>query len=184
MIEVAGLVLAIVGIAFAFETPRTKFLTMLGWRASAPSAATSQGTTVSALSGHDRELAKTFRSLFADSGLFREYQQHDFLLPFRAKATAPLYTVVETWTNEAHYFTHQELRLKQAAFIKAANELAAELVRYTVPDGRGYVSVITRDMDPENLPAYVRDEAKAIDAKLPAFLQSHEQLLATCNRLA
>lgn len=48
MIEVAGLVLAIVDIAFAFETPRSKFLTMLGWRTSASSAATSQGPTVRA----------------------------------------------------------------------------------------------------------------------------------------
>ena len=138
----------------------------------------------SALSDHDRQLAKSFRSLFADSGLIRLYQGHDFLLPLKKEATAPLYTVVETWTDEAHYFVHPRLRNKQAAFIKAANELASEVVRYTVPDGRGNVSVVTRDMDPENLPSHVRNEAKAIDAKLPEFLRTHEELLAVCNKLA
>ncbi len=184
MLEIAGFALAIVGIVFAFEAPRTKFLSMLGWKSSATPATTSYEPEHNTLSGHNRDLAKSFRSLFADSDAFREYQQHDFLLPFRAEATVPLYTVVETWIDEAHYFTNPELRTRQATFIKAANELASEIVRYTVPNGRGFVSVITRHMDPENLPAHVRDEAKAIDSKLPAFLQSHEDLLAMCNKLA
>jgi hypothetical protein len=183
MIEIAGLVLAVVGIVFAFETPRTKFLSILGRRSSPEPAATPVAQAQGALSSHDRGLAKSFRALFADSGIFREFQGHDFLLPLRKSATIPLYTVVETWIDEAHFFTHPELRNKQAIFIAAANELASEIVRYTVPDGNGNVSVITRQMDPENLPAHVQAEAKAIDAKLPAFLQSHEGLLATCNRL-
>lgn len=137
-----------------------------------------------ALSEHDRQLTKNFRALFADSGLIRQYQGHDFLLPLRKEATTPLYTVVETWTDEAHYFVHPKLRKTQASFIKAATELANEIVQYTVPDGNGNVSVITRDMDPENLPPHVRNEAKAIDAKLPMFLRTHEELLALCNKLA
>lgn len=137
-----------------------------------------------ALTAHDRQLVQRFRALFADTGHLRQYQGHDFLLPFRKQALAPLYEVVETWTDEAHYFVHAKLRKKQAAFIKAANELSSEIVRYTVPDGNGNVSVITRDMDPENLPPEVRAEAKAIDAKLPAFLRTHEELLTLCNKLA
>lgn len=136
-----------------------------------------------ALTTHDRQLIKRFRALFADTGHLRQYQGHDFILRFRKQALAPLYEVVETWTDEAHYFVHAELREKQAAFIKAANELASEIVRYTVPDGNGNVSVITRDMDPENLPPEVRAEAKVIDAKLPAFLRTHEELLTLCNKL-
>lgn len=182
MIELAGLVLAIVGIAFAFETPRTKFLSMIGRDSSLEPAAISISQAQASLSSHDRELAKNFRSLFAESGCFKEFQGHDFLLPLRKSAIVPLYTVVETWIDEAHFFIHPELRDKQAIFIEAANELANEIVRYTVPDGNGNISVITREMDPENLPAHVRIEALAIDAKLPAFLQSHEALLAACNR--
>jgi quinol monooxygenase YgiN len=136
------------------------------------------------MSDHDRQLARIFRSLFADSGMLRLYQGHDFLLPFKKEATVPLYTIVETWTDEAHYFVHPRLRSKQATFIKAANELAGEVLRYTVPDGQGNVSVVTRDMDPENLPSHVKAEAKAIDAKLPEFLRAHEALLALCNELA
>lgn len=183
MIEITGLVLAVVGIVFAFEAPRTKFLSMLGWQSSSKTAVIPGAEGQDALSSHDRELAKSFRSLFADSGLFRDFQGHDFLLPLRKAATVPLYTVVETWTDEAHFFTHPELRSKQAIFIAAASELAGEIVRYTVPDGNGNVSVITRQMDSENLPEHVQAEAQAIDAKLPAFLQSHEVLLAACNRL-
>lgn len=183
MLEIAGLVLAIVGIVFAFETPRTTFLSLVGWHSSSKSTDLSRGRGHPPLSDHDREIAKSFRSLFADSGIFREFQGHDFLLPLRKEAVAPLYSVVETWTDEAHFFTHPELRGKQAIFIEAANELGNEISRYTVPDGNGCVSVITRQMDPENLPAHVRAEAQAIDAKLPAFIQSHEDLLATCNRL-
>jgi hypothetical protein len=137
-----------------------------------------------ALNAHDRQLVQSFRALFTDAGLIRLYQEHDFLLPFKKQALAPLYEVVETWLDEAHYFVHAGLRKKQVAFIKAANELATEVVRHTVPDGRGNVSVLIRDMDPENLPPYVREEAKAIDAKLPAFVRAHEELLALCNKLA
>lgn len=183
MIEIAGIVLAVVGIVFAFDAPRTKFLSMLGWQPSSKTAEALGSKVPDPPTSHDRELAKSFRSLFADSGLFREFQGHDFLLPLRKAATVPLYTVVNTWADEAHFFTHPELRSKQAIFIAAANELAEEVVRYTVPDGSGNVSVITRHMDPENLPEHVRVEAQAIDAKLPAFLQAHEGLLAACNRL-
>lgn len=137
----------------------------------------------SSLTPHDRQLAQSFRALFADAGHIRQYQGHDFLLPFRKQALAPLYEVVETWTDEAHYFVNAKLRKKQAAFIEAAHELSSEIVRYTVPDGNGNVSVITRDMDPENLPPEAREEAKAIDARLPAFLRTHEELLALCNKL-
>lgn len=183
MIEIAGFFLALVGIVFAFEAPRTRFLSILGWQPSSKPAEVPGEKAPDALSSHDCELAKSFRSLFADSGLFRELQGHDFLLPLRKAATVPLYTVVETWTDEAHFFTHPELRSKQAIFIAATNELVEQVVRYTVPDGNGNVSVITHQMDSESLPERVREEARAIDAKLPAFLQSHEVLLAACNRL-
>ena len=183
MIEISGLILAVVGIVFAFEAPRTKFLSVLGQQPSLKTTVIHNAGGQDVLSSHDRELAKSFRSLFADSGLFREFQGHDFLLPLRKIATVPLYMVVETWTDEAPFFTHPELRSKQAIFIAAASELAGEIVRYTVPDGNGNVSVITRQMDPENLPKHVKAEAQAIDDKLPAFLQSHEMLLAECNRL-
>lgn len=135
------------------------------------------------LSDHDRKLAQTFRGLFADSDLICLYQQHDFLLPLKREAVVPLNAIVETWKNESHYFVDKRLRAKQMVFVKAANELAHEIARYTVPDGNGYVSVITSQMDPENLPSHVRDEARAIDAKLPAFLRTHEELLALCNKL-
>jgi hypothetical protein len=181
MIEIAGLVLAVVGILFAFETPRTKFLSLLGSRTSSATSSTPSSHT--SLSEHDRELVRRFRALFADPGLFQLYQRHDFLLPFSQEALRPLYTVVEAWTTEAHFFSNPELRSKQAIFIRAANELAGEIVRYTVPDGNGNVTVISRHMDPESLPSHVRDEARAIDAKLPAFLRSHEELLEKCNEL-
>jgi len=138
----------------------------------------------SSLTDHDRQLIQSFRALFADAGLIRLYQEHDFLLPFKKHALIPLYEVVETWIDEAHYFSNAKLRKKQAAFIKAANELATEMIRYTVPDGRGNVTVITPNMNVENLPPHARVEAKAIDAKLPAFIQAHEELLALCNKLA
>lgn len=183
MIEILSFVLGLFGILFAFEAPRTWFLDMIGWRRLLKPTEVVGAKAPDALSSHDRGLAKCFRSLFADSGLFRELHGHDFLLPLREAVTVPLYTVVETWTDEAHFFTHPELRSKQAIFIAATNELAKEIVLYTVPDGNGNVSVITRHMDSENLPEHVRAEARAIDDKLPAFLQSHEVLLAACNRL-
>lgn len=181
MLELVGIALALLGIFFAFDAPRNKFLSMLGKQAGTPSSAS---TRADALTHHDQNLVLKFRGLFADSGLYRLYQGHDFLLPLKKEATAPLYEVVETWTDEAHLFSHPELRTKQLEFINSANELATEIVRYTVPDGNGNISVITRQMDPENLAPHVRAEAKAIDAKLPAFLQSHEELLAICNRLS
>lgn len=184
MIEVIGLVLAVVGLLFAFETPRRTFLSLLGRRSATQNHEASHSSARVKLSDHDRQLVNSFRALFAESGLFRVYQGHDFLLPLKKEATVPLYTVVETWNDEAHYFSNPELRSRQTAFINAANELANEIVRYTVPDGNGNVSVITRHMDPENLPAHVRDEARSIDAKLPAFLKSHEDLLALCNQIA
>src|SRR5690606_8428093 len=110
MIEIMGLVLAVVSIMFAFEAPRKKLLSMLGWQPSSKAAEVLSSKAPDPLTNHDHELGKSFRSLFADSGLFQEFQGHDFLLPLRKAATVPLYTVVETWTDEAHFFTHPELR--------------------------------------------------------------------------
>ncbi|WP_144656362.1 hypothetical protein [Achromobacter dolens] len=169
--EIIGVILAILGLIFAFERPRKEFLALFGILGPLP------------LSEHDQALVKEFRALFADSGLFRLYKNHDFLLPLSQRATSPLYTVVETWIDEAHFFVNSDLRAKQFIFIKAAKELAEEIIRYTVPDGNGNITVISRHMDPENLPPHVLDEAKAIDAKLPAFLQAHEDLLTKCKDL-
>jgi hypothetical protein len=135
------------------------------------------------LPDHDRKLAQEFRGLFAESGLIQQYQRHDFMLPLKREAVVPLNVVAEIWTDESHKFVDQRLRPKGEAFVTAATELALEIARYTVPDGSGNVSVITRHMDPENLPTHVRDEAKAIDAKLPLFLRTHEELLTLCNKL-
>jgi len=38
------------------------------------------------LSDHDRKLVQIFRGLFAESGLIRLYQRHDFLLPLKREA--------------------------------------------------------------------------------------------------
>ncbi|MGE4242020.1 hypothetical protein [Ramlibacter sp.] len=88
---------------------------------------------LSALSDHDRKLAQIFRGLFAESGLIRLYQRHDFILPLPREAVVPLTTIVETWTDESHYFVDRRLRAKQELFIKSVNELANEIARYTVP---------------------------------------------------
>lgn len=180
MLEFVGLALSVAGLLFAFETPRQRFVS---WFRRLPVCTTPHTSARTTLSDHDRQLVKSFRALFAESGLFRVYQGHDFLLPLKREAVVPLYTVVETWTDETHYFSNPELRAMQAAFLAAANELAAEIVRYTAPDEHGNVSVIPRHMNSDNLPSYVRDEARSIDVKLPAFLKSHEDLLALCNRI-
>jgi hypothetical protein len=136
------------------------------------------------LTEHDKNLIANFRALFAESGLIRYYRETDFMLPFKQTALAPLYTFVETWNDEQHRFNNPELRAALEIFSKAATDLADEVVRYTVPDGRGHVTVLTRGMDPESPSEEVRNEAKAIDAKVPAFIEAHEKLVALCNRLA
>lgn len=182
MIEAIGLVLAVLGIVFAFEAPRRGLLSVFCRQLTPPVQEAPNSPSRITLSDHDRQLIENFRALFAESGHLRMYQSHDFLLPLKREATVPLYTVVETWVDEAHFFSNQELRCRQIAFIKAANELAFEIIRYTVPDDNGNISVIMRDMDPHNIPSYVRNEANSINAKLPAFLKSHENLLALCNK--
>jgi len=136
------------------------------------------------LSEHDKQLVQAFRALFAQSGLIKHYKEHDFLLPFKRDYLTPLYEVVECWSDESHSFSNAELQEKKLAFFAAANALSEEIVRYTVPTGNGYVGVITRDMDPENLPQHVKSEAKAIDEKLPAFVQAHEELIQLTNKLS
>lgn len=181
VITLLGLVIAVLGLLFAFEAPRRKFLSLFRLNKRSNLDMPPSNSTIATLSEHDRTLIKNFRSLFADSGILRMYIGHDFLLPLRKEATVPLYTVVETWVDEAHLFSNPELRELQLAFISAANELSSKIVGNTVPDNNGNISVITSRMDPENLPQHVKDEAASINAKLPLFIQTHEALIAKCN---
>lgn len=80
--EIIGLFLAAIGILFAFEMPRSKFLRFFGYKTS------SLTRTNHSLSNHDRKLVKIFRSLFAEPGLIQIYQQHDFLLPLKRKLSS------------------------------------------------------------------------------------------------
>ena len=129
------------------------------------------------ITDHDKVLFRSFKSLFCDSGIIRYYKEHDFLLPFNRNYIAPLNTVVEHWDDESHNFVNASLQSAKVRFFLAANALAEEISRHTVPDGNGNVSVITRNMDCENLPDHVRQEAKKIDSKLPEFVESHESLV-------
>ena len=128
------------------------------------------------LTPHDHRLFAEFKSLFADRYLIPIYQSHDFLLPFRKTAVDPLYTVDAIWSDAAHSFNNKALERKRVAFVRAASELAQEIARGTIPKG-AYVTVIPREMDPENLAEWVKQDAQAINAKLPAFIQAHEELL-------
>jgi len=130
-----------------------------------------------AITDHDKELFKSFKSLFSDSGIITYYKEHDFLLPFNRNHMAPLTTVVECWGDESHNFVNTSLQEAKLRFFSAANALAEKISRYTVPDRNGCLSVITHDMDRENLPDHVREEAKEIDSKLPEFVESHEALI-------
>lgn len=130
------------------------------------------------LSPHDQRLFAEFKALFADAFLIPAYQSHDFLLPFRKVSVDPLYTVDAIWRDAAHSFNDKALEKKRVAFVRAASELAQEIAGKTIPKG-DFVTVIPRDMDPENLADWVREDARAINAKLPAFVQAHEDLLRT-----
>jgi hypothetical protein len=135
------------------------------------------------LGEHDKTLFASFKALFSDSRVIKHYKEHDFLLPLRQSNLTPLREVVEQWEDESHNFVNPSLQQAKVAFLKAANALSEEVNRYTVPTDNGSVSVITRDMDPENLPVHVKAEAKAIDARLPAFVQTHEELIRIGNSL-
>ncbi|WP_440531809.1 hypothetical protein [Variovorax sp. YR566] len=128
------------------------------------------------LTPHDHRLFAEFKSLFADSSLIPVFRSHDFLLPFRKAGVDPLYTVDAIWGDAAHSFNDKALEGKRVAFVRAASELAQEIARGTIPKG-AYVTVIPREMDPENLADWVKQDAQAINAKVPAFIQSHEELL-------
>ena len=129
------------------------------------------------MTAHDKELFKSFKALFSDSGIIKYYKEHHFLLPFNRNHLTPLTTVVECWNDESHNFINGPLQEAKIRFLLAADALAEEISHYTVPDGNGSVSVITRDMDHDNLPNHVKVEAKEIDSKLPEFVQSHEHLI-------
>ncbi len=129
------------------------------------------------MTDHDKELFRSFKALFSDSGIIKYYKEHYFLLPFSRNHLTPLTTVVECWNDESHSFINAHLQEAKIRFLLAANALAEEISRYTVPDGNGCVSVITRDMDRDNLPSHVKVEAQEIDSKLPEFVQSHEHLI-------
>jgi hypothetical protein len=133
---------------------------------------------------HDKDLFNSFKALFSDSGIIKHYKEHDFLLPFSRSYLAPLYEFVELWGDESHNFINPSLQKFKVKFSMAANALTAEVTRYTVPDSNEYVSVITRGMDPENLPDHVKIEAKVIDSKLPEFVRSHEELIRFGNSLS
>lgn len=130
-----------------------------------------------AITDHDKELFRAFKTLFSDSGIIMHYKDHDFLLPFNRSYMAPLATVVEHWGDESHNFVNVSLQQAKVRFFLAAKSLAEEIWRYTSPDRNGNLSLMARDMDYESLPDYMREEAKKIDSKLPEFVESHEALV-------
>ena len=130
------------------------------------------------LTPHDHRLFAEFKSLFADSYLIPVYQSHDFLLPLRKTVVDPLYTVDAVWGDAAHSFNDKALERKRVAFVRSASELAQEIARGTIPKG-AYVTVVPREMDLEDLADWVKQDAQAINAKVPAFVHAHEDLLLT-----
>ena len=135
------------------------------------------------LSEADKQLFQAFKALFSEKNLIPYYKTNDFLLAFRRSHLDPLYEVNNQWGDEAHNFANEAMQERKRAFYDAAKELTEAVLKYTIPDGRGNVTVIPLKVDQENLPPHIREEAKAIDAKVPAFIQAHEELMKIGNRL-
>lgn len=144
---------------------------------------TKQASPPPDITAHDRNLFSEFKNLFSNTGLIKYYKEHDFLLPFPLQHITPLYKVVEHWNDEAHNFTNSTLQKAKIDFVTAAHELAYVISQYTVPTGDGSVSVVTRDIDPENIPPNIKNEAKNINEKLPSFITFHEKLISLGNSL-
>ena len=136
------------------------------------------------LNEHDQHLFNEFRALFSDRSLIQIFRDHDFLISFRREYMAPLQTVVAVWDDAAHAFTNRKLEEKRVTFVKAATELAMMIWNNTVPSyGGDHITVIPRDVDPENLPEHIRQEAREINALVPPFVAAHEDLIRTANGL-
>lgn len=136
------------------------------------------------LTPHDEQLFQKFRALFADHGYIRAYREHHFLSMFPRVYVTPLFEVVETWSDAAHTFSNKALEGKKIEFVKAANDLGVKISQYTTPtDSNSHVTVLPRNTDPENPPDWIRQEAEEINASVPLFVKTHEDLLKLGNRL-
>jgi hypothetical protein len=140
--------------------------------------------TPEALTPHDVALFREFRSLFADAGYIQAYRDHDFLSYFRKSYLEPLFTVTQTWDDAAHSFTNKALEAKRLDFVRAASLLGIRISTNTIPtDDMQFVTVIPRGIDPEALPTWVKQDAKAIHDLIPGFVDTHEDLLKCGNQL-
>lgn len=136
------------------------------------------------LNEHDQHLFSEFRALFSDRNLIQVFRDHDFLISFPREYMAPLRTVSATWDDAAHTFTNKKLEEKRVEFVKAATELAMMIWQNTVPSyGGDHITVIPRGVDPENLPEHIRQEASQINALVPRFVSTHEDLIRMGNKL-
>lgn len=136
------------------------------------------------LTPHDERLFQDFRALFADRGYMALYRDHHFLSPFPREAWLPLMRVADTWVDAAHTFSHPQLEAKALQFRQAAGALATAIATYTTPtDSQTHITTLNRRVDPENPPQWIRDEVEQIHSLIPAFVDTHEELLKLGNSL-
>lgn len=125
----------------------------------------------------DKELFEQFEDLLSNNDYIRFYKEHDFIASFDRGYWLPLMEIVEVWDNAAHQFIDEEMERARKRMYKASYDLGTTIAKNTVPNRYGKISVIADEYNGLSIPDQFKEEAKEINALVPAFVEEHDKFI-------
>ena len=135
---------------------------------------------------HDKALFAEFQRDVASEPALRLFKSPDFDNSFRRADLKPLNTFVETWDSVEKEFMDSKLEAAKKNLYASANKLANEIATLTVPIGDGtFASVYSdndlKEHDADERPAWVREDAKKLNALAKPFAFEYEDFVRLCR---
>jgi hypothetical protein len=137
-------------------------------------------------SSHDKALFAAFQRDVASEPTLRLFKVPDFDCSFRRTDLKPLNTFVETWDGVEKEFMDTKLEAAKKSLYASATKLANEIATLTVPIGDGtfasvYSDSTRKDHRADERPAWVREDAKKLNALAAPFALEYEEFVRLCR---
>lgn len=131
---------------------------------------------------HDQALFHEFQQILPAEPTLRLFKEHDFGNSFRKQAIGPLYDFVATWDTVEKEFLNKEVESKKKSLYSAAEDLAMEFARRTVPIGAGDFASVFSDNQRNSghpRPPSVIEDARVLNEKTTEFVPKYEDFVRT-----
>lgn len=132
---------------------------------------------------HDSVLFEEFLRIFPINPTLFLLKEKDFGDSFPREDLQPLYKFVDTWNSVDKEFLNKKLEKERRSLYSAAEDLASEFAKRTVPIGEGdYISVFPDNLRGGLRPDHVIEDAKVLNQKAREFTPKYESFIRICKR--